>query len=301
MKRRAGRSKTLLFAGHALDSDGSFGGQRGGNVAAHGSSLRRGPRSADFFEDPHVSVGELAATSSSSSCNPKCVWECEHSDCNTKCRPSCQAPKCMTACEQPKVSECRQICEDPKCAVICPSGQCERDDCPGCHTVCGEPRCRLDCGRGRFCRSTCADPVCSWVCEPGECQEPRCSMRCETSSSCNLTPAGPTLHEVYAGRDENALDAAVGHAVEFAGREVAWQGLAKVQAGSLLRGPLGPASPLPPGSALRFPTAQPMPVAKPADRACASFCSQGDPVPPTTPCECKIEATAEIRIPEVPC
>lgn len=307
---RAGRGRTLLSAGRGL---GSLGVQRRGSAAARhsgrgggGSSSsssisggadatqqQRGPVSADFFEDPQVYVGELPA--SSGSCHAKCVWECEHSECSNKCKPNCQAPKCMTACQEPQVSECQQICEDPKCAVICPSGQqCERGGCPGCHTVCGEPRCRLDCGRGRFCRSTCADPVCSWACEQaGECQEPRCSMKCETPPSCGASAAqshGPTLHEVYAGAGDGTLDATRGHAVEFAGREVAWQGLAKVQAGTLLRGPLHPEGPLPPTPVQRAEVAKPMEMAKSADEWCAPPCA----------CEQRVKA-GEIRIPETPC
>lgn len=272
----------------------------------------RGPRGPEFFDDPPVGAdanpqenlqGKRVANMS---CHPTCSWTCSTSQCNAKCKPICKAPMCMTACQKPRISECRQVCKDPHCVVVCPPGpttQCETGACPTCQTVCGKPDCKLDCGQGRLCKSTCADPVCAWQCDRESCPEPECKLNCDQPKFCGFVTPQPTLHEVYAGQGKDTLDGHENPAAEYAGRELAWNGLAKVPVNQLISGaasPTGPLMAVPPQVSVG---AQPMEGAQPLPKnPCADFCSKapapapGDAVAASgSSCNCKIQAEADIN------
>jgi hypothetical protein len=77
------------------------------------------------------------------------------------------------------------VCDPPKCVVVCPTVQCEHEECPQCKTVCAPPNCHTDCGDN--CESTCADPQCHWSCKPSpSCLKPSCKLDCSDEKICNL-------------------------------------------------------------------------------------------------------------------
>jgi len=264
----------------------------------------RGPLEPEFFNDPPVGASGNPSEylhPVDKHCHPRCSWTCSEPKCNSNCTSVCQAPMCMTACEKPRLSKCRQVCKDPHCAVVCPPGastQCASGACPDCQVICGDPDCHIDCGQGRVCRSTCADPVCSWRCDKGTCPEPDCQLNCDTPKFCGLVTPKPTLQDVYAGNDVEALHGRRIPAAEYVGRELGWEGFAKVPSNRLVSGGLPPTGPLMAVAAQPSVGALPMQGALPLPTdPCADFCDKA-PAPAPAPAPGPAPAPAPDQGPE---
>jgi len=142
---------------------------------------------SDFFTHDSEKMDELPQYTGGSApkgCHPKCEWTCG-GGCDQVCNPVCAPPKCETSCGALELSMCQQRCGPPKCAVVCPTKQCEHDECPKCKTICGPPECTTHCSNN--CESRCADPQCSWNCKPSpDCAQPQCKLSCNGPKVCNM-------------------------------------------------------------------------------------------------------------------
>lgn len=248
----------------------------------------------DELPNPELDVRPKPVFNSTPHCHPKCKWDCTSGaqDCTRNCKHVCKAPVCRTDCGKPDLSKCVRHCEDPQCAVVCPESPepCAAGDCPQCETVCGQPNCTMDCGHGQglHCQTVCATPSCAFECHAEACPEPNCKLVCEqpAQEGCLNKKNDVNLHMIYAGHGP-LMDAVT---AQYAGREVAWQGLAK---------PIGPLEgPIMPEPVLPMAGGEPPPAVSPGLVPGCPGCMPAAPAPCSPICQgCEGGAPAPCGVP----